>query len=118
MMVASAHIPPPSFHELSSAQQQQQSGAASAIVATGGEVVPVGLPAAVKKPFLAVIGGLLAEPSARVQHEACLALEPLAADHRVAMCQAQVVGALIALTQVADDDALVTAASRVLKMLA
>ena len=49
--------------------------------------------------------------------EVCLALEPLAAAHRVPMCQAQVVSALIQLTHTNDDD-LVTAASRVLKLLA
>jgi len=51
-----------------------------------------------------VLGGLLATPSPRLQMEVCLALEPLAAEHRVAMCQAQVVTALIALTHTPDDE--------------
>ena len=54
--------------------------------------------------------------------EACLALEPLARDHRVEMCQAKVVGLLIALvshrSSAAKDAALVEAAGRVLRMLA
>jgi hypothetical protein len=64
-----------------------------------------------------VLGGLLATPSPRLQMEVCLALEPLAAEHRVAMCQAQVVTALIALTHTPDDE-LATCAGRVLKLLA
>ena len=69
------------------------------------------------KPFLTVLGGMLGVPSARVQMEVCLALEPLAKEHRVPMCQAQIVSALIALTHTSDDE-LITAASRVLKLLA
>jgi len=67
-------------------------------------------------PFLAVIGMLLATPSARLQIEACLALEPFCVEHKVAMCQAKVVGALISLTQ-SHDPHVVTAASRVLTSL-
>ena len=92
-------------------------GDASAIVPTGGELVSVPT-AAAARPFLSVFGGLLSELSSRVQMEACLALEPLASAHRVQMCQAQVVSSLIALTHTRDDDALVLAASRVLKLLA
>lgn len=67
-------------------------------------------------PFLAIIGSLLATPSPSLQVEACLALEPFCEDHKVAMCQAKVVGSLIALTQ-SGDAWVVNTASRVLKCL-
>ena len=64
---------------------------------------------------------MLASPAADVLMEACLALESLARDHKVEMCQAKVVGMLIALISHsgdAKDEALVQAAGRVLRLLA
>ena len=68
-------------------------------------------------PFLAVIGELLATPSKLLAIEASLAIEPFAADHKLALCQARVVGSLIALSQSPDPEVKMTA-SHVLKKLA
>jgi len=112
-MVSSTYTPPQLGQGYPGQTQQhhQPLGDANAIAnkADGGKQPP-------PKPFLVVLCGLLAVPSPRLQMEACLALEPLAADHKVSMCQAQVVSALIALTHTPDDD-LVAAAGRVLRML-
>jgi hypothetical protein len=59
---------------------------------------------------------MLTAPSRQVQIEACQALEPLCANHKVPLCQARVVGALIALTQSTDEE-VVVAAARVLHQL-
>ena len=67
--------------------------------------------------FLEVVGALLGSSSPRLQIEACLALEPFASAHRVSMCQARVVGALIALTHSSDEEVQDTA-GRVLRLLA
>ena len=49
--------------------------------------------------------------------EVCLALEPLASKHKVAMCQAKVVGRLIAMNH-SGDPSLMDCAGRILKLLA
>ena len=66
--------------------------------------------------FLVILSSLLMSPSARLQIEACLALEPFAAEHKIAMAQAKVIGALIALTQSSDQEVQLTA-GRVLKLM-
>ena len=68
-------------------------------------------------PFLEVMGTVLSSASARLQIEACCALEPFAASHKVAMCQAKIVGLLISLTHSSDTEVQATA-GRVLRLLA
>ena len=104
---------------------QQQTGQTGAVVAAGADAArPDGgakPPAPTKATFLTLLGALLASPAADVLMEACLALESLARDHKVEMCQAKVVGMLIALISHsggAKDEALVQAAGRVLRLLA
>lgn len=68
-------------------------------------------------PFLSVMGSVLASSSARLQLEASAALEPFASLHKVAMCQAKLVGTLITLAQSTDGPVL-DVAGRVLRLLA
>ena len=93
-------------------------GHSNAIVATGGRINGATEPLKPQKiSFLSILGGLLHVPSSRLQMETCLALEPLADRHKLAMCQAKVVTALIALSHSGDRD-LMDCAGRVLKLLA
>ena len=67
--------------------------------------------------FLELIASILTHGSPYLQIEACQAVEPFAVEHRVAMAQAKVIGALIALTHSPDHEVRFTA-GRVLKQMA
>jgi len=113
MLVAAAQAPPPS----APAREQPEVRVALPNLADAKELAEFTKePPPKPTPFLAILGSLLTAPSRQVQIEACQALEPLCANHKVPLCQARVVGALIALTQSTDEE-VVVAAARVLHQL-
>ena len=113
MLVAAAQAPPPS----ALAREQPEDRVALTNLADAKELAEFTKePPPKPTPFLAILGSLLTAPSRQVQIEACQALEPLCANHKVQLCQARVVGALIALTQSTDKE-VVEAAARVLHQL-
>jgi len=63
------------------------------------------------------VGSLLATSSPRLQRGACRALEPFARRHKIPVCQAKVVTALIALSQ-SPEPLVAKTAGQVLQLLA